>query len=187
MPKLWRSTIEEHRREVREAVVDATARLVDELGIRSVTMSQIAESAGIGRATLYKYFSDVEEILVAWHQRQVAAHLDLLTSAAHSAGRPVDRVRAVVQAYATIEHEHPTGEMAAALHAGDHVAHGEAHLQRLLTHLLAEGVEAGDVRSDVAAKELAAFCVHAARAARAMPSKAAVQRLVRVVMAGLSG
>ena len=33
-------------------------------GLASVTMSRIAEETGIGRATLYKYFSDVEAILV---------------------------------------------------------------------------------------------------------------------------
>jgi AcrR family transcriptional regulator len=35
-------------------------------------MSQIAEETSIGRATLYKYFSDVEAILIAWRLRQCA-------------------------------------------------------------------------------------------------------------------
>ncbi len=35
----------------------------------------IAEEAGIGRATLYKYFSDAEVLLLAWHERQISAHL----------------------------------------------------------------------------------------------------------------
>ncbi len=38
-------------------------------------MLQIAEEAGIGRATPYKYFSDAEAILLAWHERQISAHL----------------------------------------------------------------------------------------------------------------
>jgi Bacterial regulatory proteins, tetR family len=42
------------------------------------TMSQIAEETGIGRATLYKYFPDVEAILLAWHDRQIAAHIAYL-------------------------------------------------------------------------------------------------------------
>jgi AcrR family transcriptional regulator len=45
-------------------------------------MSQIAaEASGIGRATLYKYFPDVESILRAWHERQVGAHLHQLHAA----------------------------------------------------------------------------------------------------------
>ena len=69
MPKLWSETIEAHRRDVRGAILDTTAELVAEHGLLSVTMSQNAEATGIGRATLYKYFSDVEAILVARHER----------------------------------------------------------------------------------------------------------------------
>ena len=65
MPKLWNETIEAHRRQVHNAILDANAALVAKHGVRSVTMLQIAEATGIGRATLYKYFSGVEAILVA--------------------------------------------------------------------------------------------------------------------------
>ncbi len=53
MPRLWTDTIEEHRRAVQDAAVDATAALVGEHGLASVTMSRIAAETGIGRATLY--------------------------------------------------------------------------------------------------------------------------------------
>jgi hypothetical protein len=71
VPKLWNETIEAHRREVRDAILDTTATLVAEQGLRSVTMSQIADQTGIGRATLYKYFPDADTILRAWHERQI--------------------------------------------------------------------------------------------------------------------
>src|SRR5262245_8068886 len=74
MPKLWTETIETHRREVRDAILDTAAALVADRGLRSVTMSQVAEETGIGRATLYKYFPGVEAILLAWHERQVTGH-----------------------------------------------------------------------------------------------------------------
>src|SRR5580765_2136053 len=75
MPKLWNETIESHRHDVREAILHATMALVAEHGPLSVTMSQIAEKTGIGRATLYKYFPDIDAILTAWHERHVAEHL----------------------------------------------------------------------------------------------------------------
>jgi AcrR family transcriptional regulator len=59
--------VETHRQEVREAILDATGSLVQSRGLLAVTMSDIAEATGIGRATLYKYFPDVETILSAWH------------------------------------------------------------------------------------------------------------------------
>src|SRR5262245_44148091 len=75
VPKLWNQTIEAQRREVRDAVLDTTAALVSANGLRSVTMSQIAEQTGIGRATLYKYFPDVDTIVRALHEREISRHL----------------------------------------------------------------------------------------------------------------
>ena len=76
MPKLWNETIETHRDAVRGAILDATAGLFADQGASGVTMSGIAQAAGIGRATLYKYFPDVESIKLAWHERQIHAHLN---------------------------------------------------------------------------------------------------------------
>jgi AcrR family transcriptional regulator len=87
---------------VRDATLDTTAALVAEHGLASVTMSQIAEQTGIGRATLYKYFPDVEAILVAWHERQITAHLAQLAEVRDQAGDAGQRLQAVLEAYALI-------------------------------------------------------------------------------------
>lgn len=185
MPKLWNDTIEEHRREVRDAILDTTAQLVAERGLRSVTMSQIAEQTGIGRATLYKYFPGVEAILLAWHQRQIAGHLEQLTDVANRGGDAADRLEAVLEAYALITHEHRGGELAALLHHGEHIDRAQLHLSDLIAGLLTEATRTGDVRDDVAADELASYCLHALAAVSSLPSKAAVRRLVTVTLAGL--
>ncbi|MER7249415.1 TetR/AcrR family transcriptional regulator [Kribbella sp. NPDC000426] len=177
MPKLWTDTIAGHRESVREAVLDATASVVAERGLTGVTMSAVAQRAGVGRATLYKYFPDVESILTAWHQRQVADHLRQLTEIWTETGR----LEAVLEAYAFICHEHPPSEPAASLHRSEHVARGREQLVDFLAGLMT------DVRDDVPAKELATYCVHALGAAGAVPSKAAVRRLVAVVLSGLRG
>jgi AcrR family transcriptional regulator len=185
VPRLWNETIEAHRREVRDATLDTTAALVAKHGLWSVTMSQIAEETGIGRATLYKYFSDVEAILVAWHERQVARHLEYLAEVRNQAADAGERLAAVLQAYALISHEHHGTELAALLHRGEHVARAQQQLTDLIRDLLAEGAETGDVRNDVAPAELASYCLHALTAASSLPSKAAVRRLVTVILAGL--
>jgi AcrR family transcriptional regulator len=188
MPKLWNDTIEAHRREVRDAIIDTTAKLVTEVGLRSVTMSQIAEETGIGRATLYKYFSDVEAILHAWHERQITAHFEQLAEARDRAGGAVERLEAVLQAYAEIAHEshgHHDTELAAFLHRDERVPRAEQHLRRMIRDLIAEGAKAGKLRDDVIPEELAGYCIHALAAARTVTSKAAVRRLVLVTLAGL--
>jgi AcrR family transcriptional regulator len=185
VPKRWSDTIEAHRRAVRNATVETAAALVAEHGLRSVTMSQIAEETGIGRATLYKYFPDVEAILVEWHERQISGHLEHLALLGNEAGDPGDRLEAVLEAYALIRHEHPGSDLAEFLHQGEHVARARDHLRHFVRDLLSEAAETGAVRNDVAPEELANYCLHALTAAGALPSKAAVRRLVAVTLAGL--
>lgn len=184
MPKLWDATIEAHRRAVRDATLDATAALVAEHGLAAVTMSRIAQETGIGRATLYKYFPDVEAIVLAWHERQVAAHLAHLVQVRDQAP-DAGRLEAVLGAYALIAHRHRGGDAAAHLHRGEHVDQAHRQLQGFIEDLVAEGARAGRFRDDVAPGELAAYCVHALDAARALPSEAAVRRLVAVTLSGL--
>jgi AcrR family transcriptional regulator len=185
MPRLWNETIEAHRRAVREAVLDTTAALVAEHGLLSVTMSQIAEETGIGRATLYKYFPDVEAILIAWHERHVSGHLEHLAELRDQAGDARERLEAVLEAYALIQHKRPATELAALLHRDEHLVQAQQHLTDIIRDLLSEAAETGDVRGDVAPEELASYCLHALAAASTLPSEAAVRRLVTVTLAGL--
>ncbi|MGH2491863.1 MAG: TetR/AcrR family transcriptional regulator [Candidatus Limnocylindria bacterium] len=185
MPKLWTHTIEAHRREVRDTTLDTVAALVARVGPLSVTMSQIAEETGIGRATLYKYFPDVEAILVAWHERQVARHLGHLAEARDQAAGAGERLEAVLEAYALISHEHHGTQLAAFLHRGAHVVRAQQQLRKFVRELLSAAAEGGDIRSDIAPDELASYCLSALSAASTLPSKAAVRRLVQVTLAGL--
>lgn len=185
MPKLWNETIDAHRRAVREATLDAVAALVAKHGLLSMTMSQIAEETGIGRATLYKYFPDVEAILLAWHERQVGSHLEHLIAIRDRAGDACERLEAVLEAYAFISHQHHGTELAARLHRGEHVARAQQQLSDFIRDLLAEGAKTGGFRDDIAPGELATYCLHALAAASSLPSKAAVSRLVKVTLAGL--
>ena len=185
MPKLWTDTVEEHRRAVRDAVLAATAKLVAEQGLTSVTMSGIAAETGIGRATLYKYFPDVEAILTAWHERQVASHLQHLATVRDQAD-DADRLEAVLTACALMTHEQPHGsEIAALLHRGEHIGRAHQQLTGLIENLLADAARTGHVRNDAAPAELASYCLHALAAAASLPSRAAVHRLVAVTLAGL--
>lgn len=186
MPRLWSESIESHRREVQDAILEAAVALVSEQGLHAVTMSHIAERAGIGRATLYKYFPDVEAIIVAWHDRKVTGHLERLLEARDGAGAPGERLQAVLEAFALTTFERPHGtELAAFVHRGERLVTAEQQLIELVTTLLAEAAEAGDVRADVAADELASYCLNALAAASNLRSRAAMRRLVVVTLDGL--
>ncbi|HEY6746780.1 MAG TPA: TetR/AcrR family transcriptional regulator [Mycobacteriales bacterium] len=184
MPKLWTDTIEAHRRAVREATLDTTAALVAAHGLASVTMSRIAKEAGIGRATLYKYFADVDAILVAWHERHVHRHLEHLAAVRDGVAGAGAQLEAALTAYATMTHARPGTDLAAALHRSDHVERAHQRLQAFLRDLVAAGVRTGDVRDDVPVEELTSFVLHALTAASTLPSDA-VPRVVALTLDGL--
>jgi AcrR family transcriptional regulator len=188
MPRLWDETIGEHRRAVQDAALDAFAALIGEHGLASVTMSQIASAAGIGRATLYRYFPDIESVLVAWHERQIARHLHLLEQARDEADGPAAQLEAVLSAFALIQHEHQGHSAdlpAAMLHRGEHVTTAQQQLHALVSDLITACAGAGEIRGGVPASELASYCLHALGAASSLPSQDAVRRLVAVTLAGL--
>lgn len=185
MPKLWSETIQVHRREVGNAILDATAALVAEYGLPSVTMSQIAETTGIGRATLYKYFPSVEAILIAWHERQVNDHLRQLASIRDQGGDASERLEAVLEAFAFICYQNHGTELAAIGHQGAHVAHAQQQLIGFVQSLLSEVAQGGNLRDDIPHDELASYCLHALTAASRLHSNAAVHRLVTLTLSGL--
>ncbi|MEV0399669.1 TetR/AcrR family transcriptional regulator [Actinoallomurus sp. NPDC050550] len=187
MPRIWSETIAAHRDAVRDAVLDATAVLVAERGLAGVTMSQIAKDTGIGRATLYKYFPDVESILRAWHDRQIDEHLQQLRHIRDRTEGAARRLEAVLTAYAEAisgkgRHD---GDLAGMLHSGEHVAAAHQHLREFLEELVADAAAAGAVRQDVPADELTLYCLHALAAVRSLHDPAAIDRLVRTTLTGL--
>lgn len=187
MPKLWSETIQTHRHAVQDAILETAWRLVNEHGLASVTMSQIAKEVGIGRATLYKYFPDVEAILSAGHERHIAAHLEHLNQLSGHSGDPGARLKAVLGAYAMILYRREQGgtELAALLHRGEQVAMAQQRLIDLIRDLLTDVAASGQLRRDVSPAELATYCLHALNAAGSLSSEAAVRRLVKVTLAGL--
>ena len=75
--------------------------------------------------------------------------------------------------------------LVALLHRDEYIARAQEQLRKMIEDLISEGVETGALRDDVAADELACYCLHALTAASSLPSKAAVRRLVSVILAGL--
>jgi len=188
VPKLWNETIRAHRDAVRDAILETAAALAQEHGLAAVKMSQIAEQAGIGRATLYKYFPDVEAILVAWHERHVAAHLARLEELRDQADGPQQRLEAVLGAYAMICYHRGRRagtEIAALVHRGEPVARAQENLVELFRELLADAATAGLLRHDTDPSELARYCLYALGAAADLPDENAVQRLVMLTLDGL--
>jgi AcrR family transcriptional regulator len=183
MPKIWSDTIDSHRRQVSDAVLDATAQLVAEQGPMSVTMSAIAERAGIGRATLYKYFPDVESILVAWHRRDFSSHLERLRTLTDADSVTLDDIAAFVRAQR--QHHGPETRAEAVGALAQSVAdlgtlNGAVRNEIIdaLTKFLQGLAQRHEVRDDQPAEVLARWLFHAIHATADIDDGAVAQLLV---------
>jgi AcrR family transcriptional regulator len=188
VPKLWEESIDAHRRSVRDAIMEAAWRLARERGPLSLTMSQVAEEAGIGRATLYKYFPDVESILVARHTRHVEEHLRALEELRASPEPPDARLEAVARAYAAIcfhRGRHASADLRGLVHHGPEAMDAERRLDAVFADLITEAAAEGLVRTDLEPDDLAAYCRHALESAGLALDIDGALRLARVVLDGL--
>jgi AcrR family transcriptional regulator len=170
MPRIWADTIDTHRQRVTDAILDATAELIAEHGPMSVAMSAVAERARIGRATLYKYFPDVESILVAWHTRDFAEHLHRLKALSELETVTLADVSELVRRQRRHRGHHRADELVGTLAqtiagfdlAVEDVVHGE--VVAVLTDLVTRLVARKEVRADLDPGTLARWLFHAVHA-----------------------
>lgn len=188
MPKLWKDTVETHRQAVREAILHAVHDELRAHGLAGITMSGIAHRAGIGRATLYKYFPDVRSLLDVAHEQHISEHVAALRALAETATAAEDRLVSVLALYLRICTErvrHGDADVMSLLHRPDVVSHADEQLLALFTTMLTEAVHAGLVRDDTPPQDLARFCLQSLAAGdpRNEPEDSP---LLRLTLAGLS-
>lgn len=94
---------------LREDIVQAAAGLLDVTGsVEAVTLRAVAREVGISAPSIYAHFPDAESMVFAVVQEAFAAlRVKLQGAFDQTAGDPVDRLRAVCQAYLDFAEMHP--------------------------------------------------------------------------------
>lgn len=78
---------------VKDAILDATDRLLARFGYRKTTVEDIAAEAGIGKGTIYLHFNSKEEVVLSHIDRIVERLHDRLKEIARSDRTPAERLR----------------------------------------------------------------------------------------------
>src|SRR4051794_13779343 len=81
------------REDTREAILDAANRLLIRYGYKKMTVDDLAQEAGIGKGTVYLYFSSKEAVALQCADRLTMRVQEDLREAAHCATPPCERIR----------------------------------------------------------------------------------------------
>lgn len=71
MPRIRAASIDEHKAITREALIDAARNLIEEAGTAEIALGQVALAAGVGRTTLYDYFSDRDDMIASMVEEEL--------------------------------------------------------------------------------------------------------------------
>ncbi|MEA2002510.1 MAG: TetR/AcrR family transcriptional regulator [Actinomycetota bacterium] len=133
-------------------IVHAALELIAERGLGGVTMSAIAETAGVARQTLYNHFPDIDSIVgtvIESHQAENINHLTALLSTVDS---PADRLEHIIrQVAATSAHHHPGLNVHHGLSASmqELIGRYDHSIRDLIESTLRDGHDRGDFREDL--------------------------------------
>ncbi|WP_370011737.1 TetR/AcrR family transcriptional regulator [Nocardiopsis sp. LDBS0036] len=149
MPKITAPTIAAHRARTRDRIMDAVDELIRTQGIDRISMTDVANSAGITRTALYNYFPDKPALLLAFTEQVNSAFVERYRRELPSGVSAARRLSAFVrlQLEGILAHPHPpAAELGASLgpDAYQALAAHVAPMQRLLTEILEEGTAAGE-------------------------------------------
>lgn len=149
----------ERRQQTRDLVLDTALRLFNEHGYLGVRVEDIAQQAGVSRATFYKHFAEREQVLAELFERLLGAD----TTPTESLDPPDSADSAAVEQQVLMAVEDSVQRMLAQEDLARFVYSLPVRHSALLrpdvrttppvfvqvTHLLEEGVHRGEVRDDI--------------------------------------
>ena len=99
MPKIIGESLASHRELTRARLFEALGSLMGEQSFESITMSQIAERAGVGRTAVYNHVADKEVLLLAYMREVTGEFARVLTQRLEAEPDPLMRLRIYIRSH----------------------------------------------------------------------------------------
>jgi AcrR family transcriptional regulator len=178
----WAQTRRDHRAGQADAIAGAALTLLLDRGVSALTMAAIADAAGISRQTLYRYFPDLDAVLVGV-ANVIAAHDDDLAARLHALPGPVERLDALVRIVAGSHDASGLVALRSTLPppARDVLAQHEDRMVCTVADVLADGIAAEVFRPDLDPAADAALVLGLAAAATTLTVERAIALVHRMV------
>lgn len=151
VPKISAPTLEKHRKETVDRLLDAFSELVMSRGYAEVSLADVAAQAGLARTAIYNYFPDRETLLFAWTDREMGRSLAILESELEGADTVAERLATFVRLQLhefTVRHSPPGHEVIGLLRPetyGSFMRHVEP-VERICRVIVDEGLADGSFK-----------------------------------------
>jgi AcrR family transcriptional regulator len=76
----------------RKDLIDAAGRLFERGGVDAITMTALAQEAGVSRALIYQYFPDQDTLVVAFFEDRISGYFAAIDASLDPAASPTGRV-----------------------------------------------------------------------------------------------
>jgi AcrR family transcriptional regulator len=96
----------ERRQQIRERILDTTNALLARHGYRRMTMAELARQSGVGKGTLYLYFSSKEDVALSSIDRLIEQLADRLRELGERPGAVTARIEAMLRVRVMYRFDH---------------------------------------------------------------------------------
>src|SRR5512133_2283431 len=147
----------------KEEIVQAALEVVGTKGIRALTISAIAASAGMSEANIYRHFSGKEEIFAALAEFIGEAVMGKSATIAGGSRKPLEKLETIFFSHVSLISEHPGVPrfiFSDDIHLGhrdlaDALALRIGNYIETITGVIAAGIVEGDLKPDLSPRETA--------------------------------
>ncbi len=152
MPKGIPLTEEEHEKK-RKEIFDASVHLFLEKGFTETSMREIAKASGVGKSTLYDYYSSKDEILVSYFAEEISRITHRAKEISQQNTSNLEKLKQIMQMHMGYLVANKQIFLKLSLEAQRLTAESQAQIQRnrhdyqdMLRSLIEEGIRSGEFK-----------------------------------------